>query len=132
MEVSALNTSIETPSTQKVTEVTNRVEGVSPQDSSSISQQAVSVSKEQIEPRVEQINRQLEKLGQSITFGVDESTNQTVVQVFDKSTDELIKQFPTEDSLKFIKNIQDYLERIQETGSDNKESLTGQIINEII
>jgi flagellar protein FlaG len=134
MDVSTINASIASPSTQKVTEVTNRVEGVSPNNPSAeiVKQPETQVSKGQLENQVEQINRQLEKLGQTIAFGVDDSTSQTVVKLIDKNTDELIRQYPSEDSLKLMKNIQEYLERIQEIGSDNKESLTGQIINEII
>lgn len=128
--------SYQTPSsTQKVTNVANGVEGGSPQTSSvKSSEKAVPVvSKVELAVQIEQLNRQLESLGQpSITFRIDESTSETVVNVVDKSTDELIRQFPTEGSLKVIKDIQAYLDRMEIDGSLNKESLTGSLFNEII
>lgn len=133
MDVSTVNTSIASPSTQKVTDVTSRVEGGNPSSSEKVAQQSeVQISKAQLDSQVEQLNRKLEEMGQSIVFGVDDSTSETIVKVFDKSSEELIRQFPTEVSLKVMKNIQDYLERAQQTGSESKESLTGNLINEII
>lgn len=133
MDVSTINASIASPSTQKVTDVTSRVEGGNPSSSEKVVQQSeIQISKAQLDSQVEQLNRKLEQMGQSLVFGIDDSTSETIVKVFDKSSEELIRQFPTEDSLKVMKNIQDYLERVQQTGSDYKESLTGNLINEII
>ena len=80
----------------------------------------------------EQLNKQLERVGQSLSFTVDESTQSSVVKIIDKTTDEVIKQFPTEGALKVMKNIQNYLESVQQSGVSGKEGLTGALFNEII
>lgn len=82
--------------------------------------------------QVEQVNTRLEQLGLGIAFSVDENTQSSVVKVIDKTTDEVIKQFPNEGSLRMMKNIQDYLESVQQSGSPSKEGLTGVLFNEII
>ncbi|WP_040725688.1 flagellar protein FlaG [Thiomicrorhabdus sp. Kp2] len=85
-----------------------------------------------IQNQVEQVNSKLEQLGLGLTFSVDENTQSSVVKVIDKTTDEIIKQYPNEDSLKMMKNIQDYLDSVHQSNSSTKESLTGVLFNEII
>ncbi|WP_460187018.1 flagellar protein FlaG [Thiomicrorhabdus hydrogeniphila] len=85
-----------------------------------------------IQDQVEQVNSQLGQLGLGLTFSVDENTQSSVVKVIDKTTDEIIKQYPNEDSLKMMKNIQDYLNSVQESRATTKEGLTGVLFNEII
>jgi len=85
-----------------------------------------------IQDQVEQVNSQLGQLGLGLTFSVDENTQSSVVKVIDKTTDEIIKQYPNEDSLKMMKNIQDYLNSVQQSSSTTKEGLTGVLFNEII
>lgn len=82
--------------------------------------------------KVAQVNEQLEMLSTGLSFFVDESTQASVIKVIDKTTDEVIKQFPNEGSLAMIKNIQSYLDSVQQNGQRNKEGLTGTLINEII
>lgn len=128
------NPNLISPSTQKVTQVTNSVEGDIAANKAFQGNQGVTkeVSKEVLLKQIENLNKTLEQMGQAITFGMDSSTNSTVVKVFDKSTEELIRQFPSEDSLKVMKNIQEYLEKTAQSGSYSNEGLTGSIINEII
>ena len=85
-----------------------------------------------IQTQVEQVNSRLEQLGLGLTFSVDENTKSSVVKVIDKTTDEIIKQYPNEDSLKMMQNIQDYLDSVQQSNTSKKESLTGVLFNEII
>lgn len=89
-------------------------------------------SAKEVTAQAEQLNKQLERIGQSISFSVDESTQSSVVKIVDKTTDEVIKQFPTEGALKVMKNIQNYLESVQQSGQPGKEGLTGALFNEII
>lgn len=120
-------------STQKVTEVTQSVEGEKNPVTSSVPSPALEVASPQhVEAQVKSVNALLDKMGQSITFGIDQDTDATIVKVVDKNTDELIRQLPSEDSLKLMKNIQEYLERAQQTGGLSKEGLTGSLFNEII
>jgi len=89
-------------------------------------------TQEVMQKQVEQVNLRLEKLGLGVTFSVDENTQSSVVKVIDKTTDEVIKQYPNEGSLKMMKNIQNYLDSVQQSGITNKEGLTGALFNEII
>jgi len=82
--------------------------------------------------QIEVLNRQLSQVGQSLAFSVDEGTQSSVVKVIDKVTDEVIRQFPTEGSLKIMNNIQNYLNLVQQNGLTTKEGLTGVLFNEII
>ena len=89
-------------------------------------------STEVLKAQADLLNNVLSQLGQTVTFDVDESTQYSVVKVVDKTTDEIIKQYPNEGSLQMMKNIQDYLDSVQKTGSSSKEGLTGTLFNEII
>jgi len=89
-------------------------------------------SVKEIAVQAQQLNKELERIGQSLFFSVDESTQSSVVKIVDKTTDEVIKQFPTEGALKVMKNIQNYLESVQQSGMPGKEGLTGALFNEII
>ena len=82
--------------------------------------------------KAEQLNQQMKLLGQSLAFTVDETTNSSVVKVVDKTTDEVIRQFPSEGSLRIMQNIQNYLSLAQQNGGQAKEGLTGTLISEII
>lgn len=87
---------------------------------------------EAIIDKANQLNQQLAQLGQTLAFSVDENTQSSVVKVVDKTTDEVIKQFPSEGSLKIMQNIQNYLNSVQQSGLPTKEGLTGFLFNEII
>ncbi|WP_178861196.1 flagellar protein FlaG [Thiomicrorhabdus cannonii] len=86
-----------------------------------------------IAEQAQQLNGLLDKFGQGLVFTVDETTNSSVVKVIDKTTEQVIRQFPTEGSLKIMQNIQDYLNSVKHSGMvASKEGLTGTLFNEII
>ena len=134
MDIHGISTDFTAPSTQKVTQVTRNVEGdKNPNQLSTNFKEANPViTQSEVENQVNGLNQLLEQMGQSITFGVDQNTNSTVVKVVDKNTNELIRQFPSEDALKLMKNLQEYLDRVQQSGSLDKQGLTGSLFNEII
>lgn len=80
------------------------------------------------------MNNQLEVAGTGLAFSVDEATSSSIIKVVEKETGDVVKQFPSEDSLKIMKNIQAYLNEVnsQQQGSFKKEELTGILFNEII
>ncbi len=96
------------------------------------SQNAQKANVKEVQQQVEQVNSKLEQLGMGVSFSVDESSQSPVIKIIDRSTDEVIKQFPNEDSLKRMQHIQSYLDSVQPNGSANKENLTGALFNEII
>ncbi len=89
-------------------------------------------TKELLQTEVDNVNSKLNQLGVGLAFSVDENTQSSVVQVIDKTTDEIIKQYPNEGSLRIMKNIQDYLDSVQQSSLSTKEGLTGVLFNEII
>jgi flagellar protein FlaG len=89
-------------------------------------------TKELLQTQVDDVNSKLNQLGVGLAFSMDENTQSSVVQVVDKTTDEVIKQYPNEGSLKIMKNIQDYLNSVQQSSLSVKEGLTGVLFNEII
>jgi len=98
----------------------------------SVDQKTNPVPQEVMQNEVESVNRVLDKLGLGVAFTIDENTKSSVVSVIDKSTDEVIKQFPNEGALRMMKNIQEYLNSVNERSSLTKEGLTGSLLNEII
>lgn len=142
MDIQGSSNNYPFPSAQTVTSVTPRVEGeglkssiedsMGLSSSKNIEQMANLASVDQLKTQVDKLNQTLEQSGQSITFGIDETTQTPVIEVKDRSTDELIRQLPSEDSLKMMQQIQDYLDRAQASGDLSKEGLTGSLFNEII
>lgn len=102
------------------------------QKEASIEATSQKVDAKELQQQVEQVNSRLEQLGMGVSFSIDESSQSPVIKVIDRSTDEVIKQFPNEESLKRMEQIQSYLDSVQQNGMDNKENLTGVLFNEII
>ncbi|MCF6345043.1 MAG: flagellar protein FlaG [Thiomicrorhabdus sp.] len=96
------------------------------------SQNAQKANVKEVQQQVEQVNSKLEQLGMGVSFSVDESSQSPVIKIIDRSTDEVIKQFPNEDSLKRMQHMQNYLDSVQQNSMNNKENLTGALFNEII
>lgn len=132
LSVSALN-QVNDPSSQKKLESSesSMMSGLQSRVEVPKTQQ---MTQEEVTSRVEKLNQQLEQMGnQSLMFAIDESTQSSVVKLVDRNTEELVKQFPSEDTLKMMKNIQDYLNRSDSRiGSNGQEGLTGSLLNEII
>ncbi|QCU90462.1 flagellar protein FlaG [Thiomicrorhabdus sediminis] len=106
-----------------------------PQQKSVDSSPAKAVEKvpaEQAEKVIEALNKRFAQQERGVQFSLDQDTNSSVLKLIDKDTDEVIKQFPSEDSLRIIKNIQNYLDSANERGVSSKEGLTGSLLNEII
>ncbi|KUJ71632.1 hypothetical protein AVO41_08960 [Thiomicrospira sp. WB1] len=70
--------------------------------------------------------------GQSLAFSVDEETQSQVVKVIDTNTDEVIRQFPSDQALQQMEHINNYLNSLQQSGQTTQENLTGALFSEII
>jgi flagellar protein FlaG len=55
---------------------------------------------EKLRDKVSQLNDQMQNLNRSLQFTVDEKSGDSVVTVRDAETDEIIRQFPSEELLK--------------------------------
>ncbi|WP_319381555.1 flagellar protein FlaG [Thiomicrorhabdus sp.] len=97
-----------------------------------VSEAADPVSLDRVAKEAERLNELLGKMGHSLSFKVDRDTQSSVVEVIDSGTQEVIRQLPTEGSLKIMKNIQDYLNAVQQRDEVSKESVTGVLLDKIV
>lgn len=81
---------------------------------------------------INQFNQQLESFGVNLRFLLDEATSSSIVKMVDTTTDEVVKQFPSEDALKRIQSIQEYLNSVSQKALHDNNGLTGALFSEII
>lgn len=65
------------------------------------SQAGVEVSAEKLQATVEKMNELMKESDRSLQFSVDDSSERVVIKVVDLQTEEVIRQIPTEETLKF-------------------------------
>jgi len=65
------------------------------------SQAGVEVSAEKLQAAVEKMNELMKESDRSLQFSVDDSSERVVIKVVDLQTEEVIRQIPTEETLKF-------------------------------
>jgi flagellar protein FlaG len=68
-----------------------------------------SATPEQMRQVSDMLNKEISRVSQSLRFSVDQQTGKTVIKVLDSSTDEVIRQIPSEEAL----NISQALDRLQ-------------------
>ncbi|WP_119393891.1 flagellar protein FlaG [Salinibius halmophilus] len=56
---------------------------------------------------VAKLNDHVQNIERKLNFQMDEDSGRTIVQVFDKETDELIRQIPNEEALELARNLKD-------------------------
>ncbi|ADU65974.1 flagellar protein FlaG protein [Desulfurispirillum indicum S5] len=66
-------------------------------------------SQEELQRAVEELNRNMSFLNVSRHFEVEESTDTLVVKLMDKQTGEVIRQIPSEEAIKRMSHMQDFL-----------------------
>lgn len=62
-------------------------------------------SRQQLEEAVKAVNDFLKPINNSLQFNIDDETGKTIVKVVDATTNELIRQFPSEEMLSIAKAI---------------------------
>ena len=60
---------------------------------------------EQVSQSVERLNEMLQNNRQSLRFSVDDDSGRMVVRVMDAQTDEVIRQIPSEETLRFAEYV---------------------------
>lgn len=72
-----------------------------------VSPASQAAAQEQVKNAVERVNEVVQKLphGSSVEFTVDKDTSHNVIKVIDKVTDEVIRQFPSEEVLTIAKAL---------------------------
>ena len=59
-----------------------------------------------LETAVSQLNDYVQTVNRSLEFSIDEDSGQTVVRVFNRDTEELIRQLPAEHTLKLAASLE--------------------------
>lgn len=67
------------------------------------------VSAEDLEAVIDRLNELMKDGQRSLNFSVDEDLGDVVIKVMDTETEELIRQIPNEEALKFAKNLEGVL-----------------------
>lgn len=67
------------------------------------------VSAEELDAAIERLNELMKDGQRSLNFSVDKDLDEVVIKVMDTETEELIRQIPNEEALKFAKNLEGVL-----------------------
>ncbi len=90
--------------------------------------------------KAKEISDKLNAQNIGLSFSVDEEVNNTVINVTNRNTDDLVRQIPSEDFLRFQKMIMDFEEKgksdsvsdLKNSNGNNKEKLKGLILDELV
>ena len=63
-------------------------------------------SAEELTRTVEDLNKKLANEELRVSFSMDKDSNHFIVKIHDKVTGELVRQIPSEETLKFAKNVE--------------------------
>jgi flagellar protein FlaG len=74
---------------------------------SSDSKESDEQTSEKIKAKVTQLNEQMQNLNRSLQFSVDEESGDSVITVKDVETEEVIRQFPSDELLRARNSIED-------------------------
>tara|TARA_R110002073_G_scaffold309995_1_gene480549 strand:- start:1839 stop:2198 length:360 start_codon:yes stop_codon:yes gene_type:complete len=66
---------------------------------------SITILEGQIEQAVNKIQQFTDKLAQNLLFSIDKDTGITVVKVMDTNTQEVIRQFPTEEAISIARTL---------------------------
>ena len=70
-------------------------------------QQVRANSAEQLEAAVNELASALQSVQRNLNFSIDEESGRTVVKVIDSSSDEIIRQFPSEEALALARRMRE-------------------------
>jgi len=73
------------------------------------------VDGEELKSAVVELNKAVQNVQRNLEFSVDDITGRAVVQVKDRTTDEIIRQMPSEEVLKLAQHV---IEQQSESGTD--------------
>lgn len=66
---------------------------------------AQAIDQSQIRKALDEVNQKMQSLGGSLEFSVDRQTGKTVVRIIDTSTNQLIRQIPSEEMLTIARSL---------------------------
>lgn len=75
-------------------------------ETASAVQQPVSLpNMEQVKDAIQKINKTMASLSNNLEFSIDEDSDRTIIKVVDQETKEVIRQFPTKETLEIAKAL---------------------------
>jgi flagellar protein FlaG len=108
MGAAAAATSVVQPSQQpqKAEQVQRQpIEPVRNERAQQQAKQTQEISVEKLEAAIDRLNEMMKSSQRSLNFSVDNSSDQVVVQVRDLSTDQVVRQIPNEEALRFAESF---------------------------
>lgn len=94
-------------STQDSSATSKSSELKAPTTTEEFNEQNKEISKEELDSAIENLNSQMEMLDTNIEFGYNDKLNSLYVNVMEKSTGKLIRQFPTEQTMKLAEHFKE-------------------------
>lgn len=67
--------------------------------------QKAEATRDQLQEAVQRVNDFVQPFNNGLQFSLDDDTGKTIVKVIDKTTDEVIRQFPSEEMLNIAKAL---------------------------
>jgi flagellar protein FlaG len=67
------------------------------------------ISTQDLQAAVDRLNQSLKEMNRDVNFSVDSSTGKDVVRVFNSNTGELVRQLPNDETLNFVKNLENMM-----------------------
>ncbi|MCP4595919.1 flagellar protein FlaG [Neptuniibacter sp.] len=68
-------------------------------------QETQEVSMEKLDAAIDRLNEMMQSSQRSLSYSVDKASDKVVVQVRDFTTDQVVRQIPTEEALKFAESL---------------------------
>ena len=81
------------------------------------------IQREDLQAAVAQVSTYVQSLSRSLDIRSDDRTGDTVIKVFDKTTDELIRQIPSEEVLAISAAISEQLDVLKLMGEEGARGL---------
>lgn len=65
---------------------------------------------QQLQQALSDLQEVIAPLAHDLQFSIDDESGRTVVKIVDSATDEVVKQFPSEQALQMSKSVKEYLQ----------------------
>lgn len=105
---SMVSTTTQPANTQQVNQ--NQQAAIAEQQSQAAeAQEAQKLTAEEVQDVVDKLNDFMQGQQRNLNFSVDKDTDNLIVKVMDTQTEEVIRQFPSEETLKLAKHIEGML-----------------------
>lgn len=109
---SMVSTTTQPANTQQVNQQVNQNQQAAiaeKQSQAAEAQEAQKLTAEEVQDVVDKLNDFMQGQQRNLNFSVDKDTDNLIVKVMDTQTEEVIRQFPSEETLKLAKHIEGML-----------------------